>query len=84
MDQGQDANKAVEVPVWEHAHRTLDQIADDMRSRLTQIEHEQARLGMEFDALRSVLNRIAPTGPQPVGGYAVQTSASATPNSYRY
>lgn len=70
----------VEISVWDRAHRTLDAIADDMRQRLNEIDHTQARLAGEADALRGVLNRIAPPPPQSINqaNYAAQSAAPRT------
>lgn len=75
MDTPMNQKAEVDVPVWDRAHKTLDTIADDMRQRLNDIEHTQARLAGEADALRGVLSRIQPPPPQPINvGYAQSAS----------
>lgn len=75
----QKAATEVDVPVWDLAHKTLDTIADDMRRRLNDIEHTQARLAGEGDALRSVLNRISPPPPQPNAGVGYLSNPTSVP-----
>lgn len=84
--EDQTAKQVTEVPPWERAHRTLDQLTDEMRSRAAEIKDQMARLAGERDAIISVLGRIAPPqSPHPTSAppnYGV--AANATPASYRY
>lgn len=69
----------IEVPVWDQAHDTLDKMSEDMRSRANEIEHHQARLAGELDAIRTVLSRISPAPPRPIAGFGAALNSPSQP-----
>jgi hypothetical protein len=70
-DQAKYANQvAIEVPPWERAHQTLNELSSEMQSRLKELEGTMQRLEGERAAISNVLSRIAPAPPlQPASAY---------------
>ena len=69
-----DARDKDAEPLYTRANKTLNAILDELHSHLADIDGRMKELSEERQSLAETLNRIAPSTPTPIMGYATAGS----------